>query len=266
MVKIEPKELRAIQLNILDHFTKFCKENNINFWLTGGTLLGAVRHKGFIPWDDDIDLGMLRKDYDKLIWLYDNNVSQYKFYTVENNKEYCYQMGKVFDDNTILYELGRENGYKIAVYIDIFVYDNAPDDEICIKKMFDKRDKLKHIRTLQTATIHDGNIVRQVLVSAICKVLKLIPSRLLVEKIVENAKKCSDDDKPRIGDFLGDFRVTMDKDWVENLVELEFEGRRLKAPSAYHEWLTLDYGDYMELPPLNKRLAHHNFEAYYKEN
>lgn len=266
MKRIETKELREIQLNILDHFTKFCEENDIRYWILAGTLLGAVRHKGFIPWDDDIDLGMLRKDYDKLIQIYDNNASQYKFYTVENNKEYCYPMGKVFDDNTILYEMGRENGYKIAVYIDIFVYDDAPDDRAIVKKMLNKRNRLRHIRTLQTATVHSGNIIRRSLVTVACKVLKLIPQRLLVEEMVKNAKQYSGGNMQWICDFLDDFPVTIDKKWAEEFIELEFEGRKLMAIKEYDKWLTLNYGDYMKLPPAEKRVAQHNIEAYYKEN
>lgn len=111
-IKIE--ELKRIQLEILDNVANFCEKNKINYWLDCGTLLGAIRHKGYIPWDDDIDIGMLREDYERFMKLYNKENEQYKFYCIENNKKFDYPHGKVIDTNTILYELDMKHGKKIG--------------------------------------------------------------------------------------------------------------------------------------------------------
>ena len=93
--EIDIDELKKIQLNILEYIDKFCKENNINYWIDCGTLLGAVRHKGYIPWDDDIDIGMLREDYIKFMNSFNNNNdSNYKFHCYELDKNWYYPYGK----------------------------------------------------------------------------------------------------------------------------------------------------------------------------
>ena len=118
MKPIDVYELKRIQLEILDNVMKFCDENDINCWLNGGTLLGAIRHKGYIPWDDDIDLGMLRKDYEKFRQLFNVNNTRYKLVCFDDDTEFLYPFGKVIDTSTILYE-PDENGIKLAVNIDI---------------------------------------------------------------------------------------------------------------------------------------------------
>ena len=112
--KITKEEMKKIQINILDDVSKFCDENNIKYWIDCGTLLGAIRHKGYIPWDDDIDIGMLREDYDKFIKLYNSKKSKYKLKCIELDKTYEYPFGKVIDTDTILYE-PDEKGIKIAI-------------------------------------------------------------------------------------------------------------------------------------------------------
>ena len=130
MERMSKEELRKTQIGILDYFTNICEENGINYFLTYGTLLGAIRHKGYIPWDDDIDVAMLREDYDKLIDVFNtNNNSRYRFSCVENDPLCMYPFGKIIDENTILYERG-EQGIEIGVYIDVFVYDNAPMESL----------------------------------------------------------------------------------------------------------------------------------------
>ena len=128
MQRIDSKELKKIQLEILDAATSFCEQNGIRYWLDCGTLLGAIRHKGYIPWDDDVDLGMLREDYDRFLTLFNRENSKYKFVCIENSPDFYLAHGKVCDTETLLYE-PDENGYKLHVNIDIFVYDNAPNDD-----------------------------------------------------------------------------------------------------------------------------------------
>ena len=104
MHELSLDELRKIQIEILDVVSKFCDDHEINYWLDGGTLIGAVRHKGYIPWDDDIDLGMLRPDYDKFMRLFNEHNTRYKFHCIENDPKFYVPFGKVLDTETILYE------------------------------------------------------------------------------------------------------------------------------------------------------------------
>ena len=122
MKKLSLKEIQEIQLNILIFLDKICKENKIKYYLSSGTLLGAVKYKGFIPWDDDIDVILFRDDYMKLMKVLKNQVENYKLLSIYNTKDYYYAFAKLVDTNTVL----TENAKKIkdmGVYIDIVPMD-----------------------------------------------------------------------------------------------------------------------------------------------
>ena len=257
-------ELKAIQLGILKEVKRFCDNNKINYMLIDGTLLGAVRHKGFIPWDDDIDIAMTRENYDKFSKMFNASVNKrYSFHCYENDKTYAYPMGKVYDDNTVLYEMGRKNGYKIAVYIDVFVFDSIPDNSKIIKRLCKRRDFYLHLRTLQKSTEHKGNCIRRAIVYAIGKILSFIPTRFLTGKVVNNGKKFRYDRKTSCyGSLTDDFYVVMKKELLDSVVKLEFEDELFSVPIGYKEFLESVYGDYMTPPPEDKRIAHHRIDAF----
>lgn len=265
MKKLDVEGLKKYQLNILDAVASFCKENNINYWLDSGTMIGAVRHHGYIPWDDDIDLGMLRPDYIRFMKLFNEHNSRYKAFCYENNHDFYYAFGKVLDTNTILYE-PDEKGIKIAVNIDVFVYDNAPDDDKIVKKMFDLRDRYQYLSRLRTLNnIPRGNVLRKLAVYAGRLIVKPFPIDYFVKKKVENARKFTTEKTKRIGNFTSDTRFVCDRHVVDSFIDAEFEGKQYKIPIGYDEWLTNFYGNYMELPPLKERVSHHKFVAYVKE-
>lgn len=265
MKEIGQERLKEIQLEIMDVVMKFCADNGIKCWLNGGTLLGAVRHKGYIPWDDDIDLGMLRPDYDKFIELFNKKNDRYKFSSAENNPESFNHFGKVFDTTTVLYE-PDEKGDKLAVYIDIFVMDNAPLDEAEQKRMF-RKSKVFFVCNLgRKLPIFlkptRGGFLRRIAVSLFRAVLRIFPRHYFVQALVRNAKRYASNDTGLVGDFMGQHDAVIRRERLEEMTELEFEGKKYNAPIGYDEWLTKLYGDYMQLPPLEKRVSTHFFKAY----
>ena len=158
MRTINTEELKEYQLRILDKVAAFCEEQGITYWIDSGTLLGAIRHKGYIPWDDDIDLGMLREDYDRFCKTFNQHNDRYKVECVENDPDFYLSHAKVCDNSTVLYE-PDENGFKLMINIDIFVYDNAPDDDEKVKKMYDKRDFWRKAHAIQNTPVPAGNPV-----------------------------------------------------------------------------------------------------------
>lgn len=262
MKKMDAEQLKKTQLEILDYVASFCDANGINYFLDSGTLIGAVRHKGYIPWDDDIDLGMLRADYDKFMSLFNTANERYKAYSIENNEKFLYPMCKVIDNKTVLYELGQTLG----VNIDIFVYDNAPDDDAVLSKMYDRRDRLRYWHIQRNYDYaHSGGALRIYMIKFVKSLLKIFPRNYFVKRIIENSKKYSKHSTKRVGNFLARARIKIDKDVVFKSYELmEFEGKYYKVPVEYDTWLRAFYGDYMELPPLEKRISSHSVEAYYK--
>lgn len=265
MREIDIKELRKIQLEILDTVDKYCKKNNIKYWIDCGTLLGAVRHKGYIPWDDDIDIGMLREDYDKLLNTFNNNNTKYKLMALELNKDYYFPFGKIVDTNTILYEPDEKTGIKGAVYLDVFVYDNAPDDDLKLKEMYDKRDYYNKFRIAQLyPKMYDKSSLKKRIMRFFLNIyLKFLPKNYYTKKCIKNSKRYINENTKRVGNFTSDKRMSGDKDIFHSFIDVTFENKKYPAPVGYDKWLKAFYGDYMKLPPKDKRVSLHKFKAYY---
>ena len=255
-------ELKKYQLDILDTVAEFCNENDIKYWITGGTLLGAVRHKGYIPWDDDIDICMMRDDYEKFAEKFEGYSDRYKLYKRE--------FGKIIDTNTVLYE-PDESGRKLCVNIDVFVNDNTPNDEQLINKIYDTRDyyRRKLIDREQSKNRRVTGVHSMWMY--ICGIFsRLIPEKYYFKKLEENAKSFREQETGYIADFCGYYygqpRIAVKKELFGETVMLDFEEKKYSAPQGYDEWLTALYGDYMQLPPPEKRVSHHTFKAYKLED
>lgn len=257
-------ELKTIQLDILGVTTKFCEEHGINYWLNAGTLIGAVRHKGYIPWDDDIDLGMLRADYDKFTAAFNKHNERYKVVCFENDNTFPFPFAKVMDTHTVLYE-PDEKGRKLCINIDIFVYDNSPEDKAAENRMFMRRNCFYICNVARQARILQrpkGNILRRMCVYALRSAVRLFPRNFFVRKTIENSKRYLNAETKCIGDFVGTRRMTCDKKVFDSFIDGEFEGRTYKIPVGYDEYLRELYGDYMQLPTPDERVSTHIFKAY----
>lgn len=262
MRRIYIDELKKIQINILDQVADFCNKNDISYWLDCGTLLGAVRHKGYIPWDDDVDIGMFRSDFDRFLNLFNQSNERYKVYNIEHNNEFYYPFGKVLDTTTILYE-PDEKGSKISVNIDIFVYDNAPNGHRKLEIMYIKRDLYRNLNLLRTLNHKpNGTIVRRILIYFLRLFIKPFPKAYFAKKMVQNSKKYVELDTQKIGNFTGFSNISCSKKVFRSFVEVEFEGKHYKAPIGYDEYLKAFYNNYMELPPIEKQVSSHTFIAY----
>ena len=268
MKQIDVEELKKLQVGILDCFDAFCKKNSINYWIDYGTLLGAIRHKGFIPWDDDVDITMLRKDYEKAAQIFNiQEGGRYVFQTPSNDKDTCYPFGKLIDTSTILYEYG-EAGIKTGVYMDVFVYDNSPDDEKTVRRIFKKRDFLGRIRRLQLPMRKEVAGTKRIAYKIGAAVLKPISRGVINRALDRNARQFENRETENVSTFADPYDPTyfcVEKSIFQDLIEVEFEGKLYPAPRKYDYWLGVLYGNYMELPPVEKRVHQHSFEAFYKD-
>lgn len=270
MKSIGIDELKTIQLEMLDVVAKFCEERGINYWVDSGTLLGAIRHKGYIPWDDDIDVGMLRPDYDRFIQEFNGTYPRYEFHCIENDPDFYKPFGKVYDKTTVLYE-PDESGVKMAVNIDIFVYDNAPDNALKCRTMLLRHliyTKLNDARVVPVFKRPNGNVIRKILVYILRAVAHIVPYRFMpynyfAVKAIQNSRRYIHENTKRVGNFTGLTPITWSKEIFRSFIDVEFEGRKYKAPVGYDEWLRGFYGDYMQLPPEKERYSRHSFKAYW---
>lgn len=263
--RVDVEELKRIQLEILDEVDAFCENYNIRYWIDCGTLLGAVRHKGYIPWDDDIDVGMLREDYDRFMKEFPSNHSRYIFKCIENDQLYPFPFGKVLDTATLLYE-PDQNGIKHCINIDIFPYDNAPVSKKNLARMYRRRDVFKTFRLAELGILKpNGNVLKRLVIILAKLAVKPFPENYFCKKIIANSKKYEKIDSDYVGDFTSTSRIYCRKELVFEMEKMVFEGKKYNVPKGYDIWLTEMYGDYMTPPPVDKRGSVHIFEAYSKE-
>ena len=265
MKELSLQEIKAVEVELLKLFHSFCVENGIHYFISHGTLLGAVRYGHFIPWDDDLDVLVPREDYDRLLKLFQDD-ERYQLFSYERNSAYRYPYAKLCDMSTRKIESGYDNGVELGLDIDIFPLD-AWDNDLEKAKQEVKRQKQNMFRLgltkLKKPDSH--NPVKRCVKGIVMAFCKLRGSAYYVEKIMKEAYKPEQKGSAYMGGkswcVYGE-RDIMPAEVFAEAVELEFEGQKFFAPVGYDAFLTSLYGDYLPEPPVEKRKTHHSFQAY----
>lgn len=256
-------EIKRIEVDILDFVTDVAKRNNIRCFLDGGTLLGAVRHNGFIPWDDDIDVIVPRKDYKRFLDCIKNTQSQYKVLSMYDNDDYFYPFAKVIDSTTELIEFNvpRISGY--GIYIDIFPLDNIPPNAKEMKAFHRKIERFRWIssRSLRKQSGNYSLSLRNIVILYFADLYGWKKANRKINALCESTADMKTQYACDIVAARKPHFVAPAECFAEE-TELIFEGKHYIAPKGYDSYLSALYGNYMELPPVEQRVSNHNFRAW----
>ena len=260
MRQIDSAEYKKILLDILEYFDDVCRKNGIKYSLIGGSLIGAIRHNGIIPWDDDIDIILMKKDYDKLLKILKKDTSSnYTLIDNSTNSSYHYPFAKLVNSNTKLIENGVKDISNYGVYIDIFQYNYISNNKL-LRAFHYYFQRI--IKGLLGASVSNYDTFFKKCISFIGKLFGYKFWLKLYFAICSSRKKSSNyivSNWPAYG-----YKREIQK--IQNFTKFtdwNFDGLKVMITENYDELLKTVFGDYMKLPPENER-KHHDNVAYWK--
>lgn len=262
------EETKEVLLGIMDDIDAFCRKHNITYYLGYGTLIGAVRHQGFIPWDDDIDILMKREDYERFCMEYPKyDHGNYKLVDLHNNKQWIKPFAKVCDTRTELNPLWlKDSTCRVGVAVDIFPLD-AVDGEKEKEELLYKQEKMMMLLDLKVAKAKPSMTWLKFVIKRILAVfVAMVPVHYYVSKMEKMAMSYGGTDAKLMGEVAFPFdgnKEVMSIETFEGVIELPFEGRNYMAPKNYDAYLRHIFGEYMELPKEEDRVGHHDDEPTY---
>ena len=265
MEELSLQELKDIEFEILKHFHTFCENHRLRYCLAYGTLLGAVRYRGFIPWDDDVDVLMPREDYNRFLKLYRDS-EQYRLFAFEKDTAAEFPYAKICDMTTRKDESGYACLVPLGVDIDIFPLDYWDDD---LEKA--KREAKRIGRNMfclglsRLRRTKPGNPLKRFAKGLLMRWCRLLGGAHYVRKILKEAVKDEQCGSRYMGTktwcVYGERNIIPAEAFADR-IEIEFEGERFFAPIGYDAYLTCLYGDYLPEPPKESQKTHHTFKAY----
>lgn len=257
-------EIQNKELRMLKELNRICRKHNIKYVLAYGTLLGAVRHKGFIPWDDDVDVHMLREDYEKFKKIAPRELAENFFYqSNETNPNYFYLYDKIRLNDTLFEEESLEN-YDIhqGLYIDIFPVDYTSSNKFLAKIQYLKYKISRNILNSKYIRIKSRH-GRKKIEAVLLKIMFFFISKKSLYKYSEKIAK-----KYNQGKYVRCFPSPYAKKeyypvkYFKDIIDIDFKDRKFSIPKEYNEILKNNYGNYLELPPKEKRTTRHNLANF----
>ena len=264
------EQIHKATLEIVEKLIEICDKINVNYYVAYGSLIGVVRHKGFIPWDDDFDVVMLRDDYEKFCDYCiknENKLKPFKLLSRKCEKKYPYNIARL---NNMNYKAVYDNvqGYESGIFIDIYPLDGAGSDvDKVLKKVEKKKSNLFRI-TLWSIDDHYTKSTYNKWYRSIIKYFvrgysKVRGAKHFLDKM-ENFKNLYDINNSRyIAVMTWDSGLTLyEKSWFDKYIYMDFENLKVKVPIGYDDFLRCHYGDYMKFPPKEEQVPHHEYKVY----
>ena len=269
MKEMTLEDFQQVSIDILKVVDAYCCANSINYSVGYGTLIGTIRHQGFIPWDDDIDLVMPRPDYEKFVRSFNNYSDNFKVAAPELDYNYYAPYANVYDTRTLLIEPRNRHGFEMGVKIVIFPLDgvmNETDDykRQCNRLKFFNRVMAAKRRPLKQCL--EGSWKKGVEIISVKILFALVPYKSIQKYIHKIALQNKFEESDYVDNVVYSqyFAKRHSKQCYDAFVRKSFENEEVSVASGYDEILRAIYGDYMKLPPEEKRITHHNFKAYWK--
>lgn len=256
-------DIKENTCKILRHFAQFCQTNNIRFYLSNGTLLGAIKYNGFIPWDDDIDVFIPRCDYDRFIETYQDNHC-YKLFSRERDPKYRYTFAKLCDMDTLKVETDIDNGVQLGIGIDVFPLDSC-SEHILLPRVQKKIKRYQVGCILSKFTSSNGKPLYKRFIILCCRVIGYDFFHRGLEKVINNEIALGNQFSGCLMWPIYGKREIIPSHVFSDIIEVDFEGAKYPAPIGYDLYLRSLYGDYKKDPPLEKQKTHHSYTAYYKK-
>jgi len=264
----ELRKLQLIELDILKQVVELCRRHGLRFYLLGGTFLGAVRHKGFIPWDDDIDIGMPRADFERFAELAPTELAAPLGYeSFKHNTEHIYYHAKVYNYNSRVIDRSGVNPKETYAWIDICPLDGMPGNALVRKVygwyllflrflfVYSQFDKIVAV-SVKKRVWYEQMLVN---IGKVIKFDKILNTKKIMYKIDRTLRHLDYETSSYVGNFMGAYRMkeVFPKSFYDEAEEYSFEGELFPAPNKYDAVLTQMYGDYMTPPKEDVRNKHY---------